>query len=74
VLGLALTAALARSVLRLRLTALVLAGCLVLGTFFAMASDAWGGTTTTAVWLVGALLVGLVIRGAQGSLGRNPSD
>jgi hypothetical protein len=47
--------------------------CILLGTLFAIAADAWGMTLTTSAWLVAALFVSASFRRARGTFGRNPS-
>ena len=72
VTGLLLTAGLARWALG-RVSPVVLAASVVLGTLFAVAADAWGLSVTLAAWILGALVAAGHGR-HRGTLGRNPPD
>jgi ABC-type Co2+ transport system permease subunit len=72
--GSILTVLLIRSILRRHIGIVALAVSVVLGALFATISGAWGYTLTIATWILGASLVGAVLRSARGSLGGNPSD
>jgi hypothetical protein len=72
--GSILTLLLIRSILRLPIGIVALAVSVVLGSLFATISDTWGYTLTIATWVVSASLAGVVVRGARGSSGGNPSD
>jgi hypothetical protein len=74
VLGALFTIVLVRSAVSLRLSVPVVAGSVVLGTTFALIAEAVGVSIAAAVWLVGALSVGIVVRHARGLLPRNGSD
>ena len=72
--GLFLTALLAKSVLQLRLTLVVLGICVFLGTTFAIAAETWGFTMTASIWIIAAFVVSGRLRHVRATLGRNPSD
>jgi len=72
--GSILTLLLIRSILRLHIGIVAIAVSAVLGALFATISGVWGYTLTIATWLIGAFLVGAVLKSARGSLGGNPSD
>jgi hypothetical protein len=72
--GLFLTVVLAKSVLRLRFTFVLLGISVLLGTMFAIAAETWGLTTTASVWIVAALIVAGRVRHMRGSFGGNLSD
>jgi hypothetical protein len=72
--GSILTLLLIRSILRLHVGIVAIVVSVVLGALFATISGEWGYTLTIATWLVGAFLVGAVLKSARGSLGGNPSD
>ena len=72
--GSLLTLLMIRSILRRHIGIAALAVSVVLGALFATISGAWGYTLTVATWIVGASLIGAVLKSARGSLGGNPSD
>jgi hypothetical protein len=72
--GSILTVLLIRSIVRQRIGIVALAISVVLGALFATIGGAWGYTLTIATWVVGASLVGAILRSARGSFRGNPSD
>jgi hypothetical protein len=74
VLGVILSIVLARSVLALRLSILLAAVSVLLGTVFAIAAESLGLTIATSIWFLGALGIASIIRLGRGSLPRNASD
>ena len=72
--GSILTVLMIRSIVGQRIGIATLVVSVVLGALFATISGTWGYTLTIAAWLVGALLVGAVLRSARGSFRGNPSD
>jgi hypothetical protein len=72
--GSILTVLLIRSIVGQRIGIVAFAVSVILGALFATISGAWGYTLTIAAWVVGALLVGAVLRSARGSFRGNPSD
>jgi hypothetical protein len=72
--GSLLTLLMIRSILRRHIGIAALAVSVVLGALFATISGAWGYTLTVATWIVGASLIGAVLKSARGSLGGNPPD
>jgi hypothetical protein len=72
--GSVLTVLLIRSIVRQRIGIAALAISVVLGALFATIGGALGYTLTIATWVVGASLVGAILRSARGSFRGNPSD
>jgi hypothetical protein len=72
--GSILTILLIRSIVRRRIGIVALAISALLGALFATISGTWGYTLTIAAWIVGASVVGAVLRNARGSFRGNPSD
>jgi ABC-type Co2+ transport system permease subunit len=72
--GSILTVLLIRSIVRQRIGIVALAISVVLGALFATIGGALGYTLTIATWVVGASLVGAILRSARGSFRGNPSD
>ena len=72
--GSILTVLLIRSIVRQRIGIVALAISVVLGALFATIGGALGYTLTIATWVVGASLVGAILRSARGSFRGNPPD
>lgn len=72
--GLFVTVLLARFMLRLRLTPVVLTISVFLGTVFAITAETWGLTATASIWIGAALIAAGRIRHVRGSFGGNLSD
>jgi hypothetical protein len=72
--GLLLTLALIRLVLRLRIGVPTLAISTVLGTVFSSVADTWGLTVAFAVWILSSLLIAGRLQRTRGALGGNPPD
>jgi hypothetical protein len=73
-IGSILTVLLIRSIVRQRIGIVALAVSVVLGALFATVSGAWGYTLTITAWVVGAVLLGSILRSARGSFRGNQSD